>query len=57
MFLELVRTVSWLLGSCRKLFLGREEDFCGVTLQKEYSLGKGKGQERGTGSQASSLGQ
>lgn len=57
MFLEVVRTVSWLLGSCEKLFLGREEDFCGVTLQKECSPGEGKGQERGTGSHASSLGQ
>lgn len=45
MVLEVVRTVSWLLGGCGKAFLGGEEDFFffGVTLQNEFSFGEGEG--------------
>lgn len=47
MVLEVVRTVSWLLGGCGKAFLGGEEDFFfGVTLQNEFSFGEGEGQGR-----------
>lgn len=50
MVLEVVRTVSWLLGGCGKTFLGGEEVylffFSGVTLQNECSFGVGEGQGR-----------